>query len=224
MKAVRHIAVAAVFVVSAAGVVTAQQNVAAQNSGPSLPETMKYIQDRLSEIRSEYSVDSDLIDRMDAEGKCGEAEIEAAGRDASGERKPKPTCPSPVPTFSTERLSITGIQADASSCSLAFHENLSGGPYNWQLDNDYRLSLRDINAIKVATMTEIMTRQLRDPLSGRPVTLTYSPVVYGVSIKMNSAKNDPYVEFLDEDLANRFAKALNHAAELCGAVDNDPFK
>jgi hypothetical protein len=31
------------------------------------------------------------------------------------------------------------------------------------------------------------------------------------------------LHFGDEDMANRVAKAMNHAAELCGGGNKDPF-
>jgi hypothetical protein len=133
---------------------------------------------------------------------------------------------------------VSGAQANTSSCSLAFHDSLSSSSLPGQdtlpaQETDKRLSFRDVKAITVTTKTE----QFQDPVNGRTVTELFSPTVYLVRIKMNPGKkayvhfNDKdlevdstSVDFLDEDVANRFAKALNHAAQLCGAVDNDPFK
>jgi hypothetical protein len=205
------------------------QAVPVQQNGPSLDVTAKYVQDRLNEIRLSYSADNSLFDDADAENKCEEAAIRASGGD-----KPAPPCPNPVPALYTEGYSITGARADASSCSVAFRENVTG---KLAMSVDVSFSLREINTISVTSMTDIMTQLLHDPVSGKAATVNYSPAVYGVRIKMNPGKKVhetfkggsgeqdwTYVEFLDEDVANRFAKALNHAAELCGAVDNDPFK
>jgi hypothetical protein len=70
----------------------------------------------------------------------------------------------------------------------------------------------------------------------------YTPLVHAVTMRMAAGKTahvhywirgqakerdlgeaEVQVDFLDEELANRLAKALVHAVELCGGGDKYPF-
>jgi hypothetical protein len=183
--------------------------------GPSRETTMTYIQDRLNATKITWS----------------ELEVGNDGSTSSG----------------TVTYAVYEPHADAESCTLKYRvtENHKYSDAWFESQSKTSLSFRDIRSIAIFSASEeIIEVNKRAGLRGE---LSVSPPLFGVRINMipgrkvhgHDWRRDSYsdqktegdsdmdstsVDFLDEDLANRFAKALNHAAELCGAVDNDPFK
>jgi len=83
------------------------------------------------------------------------------------------------------------------------------------------LELRSINKINITTIDDIRGKIFAK--SDHPeITTKTNPTIYVDLIELVGGKEYVF-NFYDEDTADGVAKALNHAAELCGAGKNNPF-
>jgi hypothetical protein len=136
---------------------------------------------------------------------------------------------------------VTGAHADPKTCALAYHPRTASEDGN-QHETDVKLSIREIGTVTVEPSSELARRE--------GVNFEFTPTVFDVVIKMvpgktvsvhqrSSAPRGQTQEFdrsetvtnvlddarfLDEDLANRLAKALIQVVALCGGGDKDPLK
>jgi hypothetical protein len=116
---------------------------------------------------------------------------------------------------------VSQVSPDPKSCTTSFHfKETSGGGTEWDIDR--RLSLRRIEKIEVMPLDEVYVR--RNTRSGtQSVRIATSPPIYALHLTIVDGQWRD-VTFGDEELANRVAKAMVHAAELCGAGgDKEPF-
>jgi hypothetical protein len=166
--------------------------------GPSKEVTMKYIQDRLNSIDFSYTMRLTSFQE-------------------------------------TYRLKVSDAAADAQGCKLSFQvietptpPVFGGGPIEYRT----AASFRDIGKLTVQPAGDSK--------------MEFVPKVYVLNIKMAPGKTAhdhfrstqdgkvtegdreddelPLHIFRDEELAQRMAKAIVHAVELCGGGDKDPFK
>jgi hypothetical protein len=185
------------------------------DSGPSLEVTMKYIQDRLNGVNV------------------------------------APVVTWPHLTY-VRRVAIAVAQANPKDCTLSGHstESIESAPGHTPIagerrdDTDWRLFLRDALAVTVQTESDYELPATEN------VPMEIRPDHYHLSIKMQPGKTthahdlrrwrdldgkenhrefeydppDAHFQIPDGDYANRLAKAIVHAIELCGGGDNDPFK
>ena len=161
------------------------------DTGPSLEFTMKYIEDKLNDIR--FTMELTDIN--------------------SGNKV-------------TQEYAITMAQANPKDCSLTWHRGAS------PLYTIYQVSLRDVIAATIETGTTSQTVHARENrvldinMSGKKAHVALSqnnrdPVAGSVGfVDVSSAA----IVLPDEDSASRMANAINHAVQLCGGGDHDPFK
>lgn len=179
--------------------------------GPTLDVTMKYIHDRLN-----------------AQGKV-RYQMMTMGDDGSV-----------LYTIQVSRSAINAV-ADVESCTLSFKEvsTFDGG----QSEVDYKVSFRDVDKLLVESVQDWSDRvvtaaglRANDKSSlAFQVTLVLSS---GKTIPRRERDTDPKgvvtekdgqpfkdvaVYFREEDAAQRMAKAMVHAVELCGGGNKDPF-
>lgn len=183
--------------------------------GPSLEVTMKFIQDKLS---GQGIVSTILIRRNTL--------------------KNEESVPMKFQWIVTEASAVPG------SCKMSLHQKdvlpNSGGV----VDNDLLLFFADVASIEAMSEQELMSREMAK--SGEPeLVADGQPAVYVLNISMSSGKtvelwqhltptnkpasvsyklpNHVTLYFQEEQLAERMAKALVHAVELCGGGSKDPF-
>jgi tetratricopeptide (TPR) repeat protein len=121
----------------------------------------------------------------------------------------------------TFRSSVTHISPDADHCTLYYHyvETRDGTATS---DADSGIPLKLLNSIEVLSVVEAKNRAAA--MAGTPnvVVSQSSPDVFLVdAIRADGSAN--FIYFYDQDNANRVAKALTHAMELCGGGSKDVF-
>jgi hypothetical protein len=173
-------------------------------SGPSIDVTMKFIQEKLNE----------------------QGEITYYVRDGSDGSD------SPTPMLH----SSTNVRADTGTCRISYHlkEAYRGsdgvGGEKWFFapdkagdpipDRDVSFNLSDVQSITVKTGEAYTVNRLsRIGISMQAKVL---PDLFVLTTRRPNNQEDVFM-FLDEMLANRVAKALIHAVELCGGGNKDPF-
>jgi hypothetical protein len=103
--------------------------------------------------------------------------------------------------------------ADPSACRIYYHwfTSVEGSV---TMDKKLTFALKDVQQISVQTREEIFKAD--NAAMGRPSwTVKIEPPVY-VLLVQRPAHVQNHLIFLDQDLANRVAKSLAHAVELCG--------
>jgi hypothetical protein len=111
------------------------------------------------------------------------------------------------------------IAVDPLTCQVRFTVNTANDSASG-FEEKHVVSFRRVERLEVSTEQDAINRR------GSPNGSVYSsvPVVYRLSVIFpgNSGFIE-YLQFSDEDIANRIAKAMNHAVELCGGGSKDPF-
>jgi hypothetical protein len=118
---------------------------------------------------------------------------------------------------------VSNVRADPASCRLAFHwkstsadgKGTASGVVTHELDT--WIALSTLERVRVIPMEEAWKRA--DSLEGN-TTLTYKsdPEVFVVHVgRSDGGYNE--LHFYDEDAADRIARAVIRAAELCGSQD-----
>ncbi|HTV51463.1 MAG TPA: hypothetical protein VME21_09755 [Steroidobacteraceae bacterium] len=116
---------------------------------------------------------------------------------------------------------FSNLQADETTCSLAFSFTgaRDGVVYN---DSDYGFFFKDAQSVVVEPTTQRISNV--NAQSGSPNVTTISTTPTTISLEVRLPHNaSQYFEFTDSDLADRVAKAMTHAIELCGGGNKDPF-
>jgi tetratricopeptide (TPR) repeat protein len=107
-------------------------------------------------------------------------------------------------------------------CELGLHGVFSQNGVEKSNERDI-VQFKNIDRITVMTYDEASNRLAAK--NGHPqVTLQTNPTIYVVGIQADGqGKDSNEWLFYDEDTADRVAKALTHATELCGGGKADPF-
>ncbi len=116
---------------------------------------------------------------------------------------------------------ITNVRADATTCYVGYHGK---GVRDSQIvsDQDSGFFLRDVLDVIVEPETQFFTEQ--SAASGNPnvITTATSPALTALIVRRpNNVINS--FPMKDSSMADRLAKALNHAVELCGGGNKEPF-
>jgi hypothetical protein len=123
-----------------------------------------------------------------------------------------------------QRYEFTLFRATAASCRIDFHKreivSTATSPERVVVDKDSGLSLKDVQ--EVVAMAEEQALKESNSKQGLPeLTFQTDPPVFVVFLKFRSGREG--FNFYDAALADRIAKALQHAVELCGGGSKDPF-
>jgi len=178
------------------------------DSGPTIEYTMKYIRDRLDSVDIAWT---------------------SVAHTQSGDRH-----------YAT-KYNVSQAEADPKRCTLGFRgtyyiDDRDSAAAVTISDTSTKFSMHDVERVLVEPRSAVDKRT--------NAMFDYSPDVYSVTMKMASGKTanlhlriqgngvserdltnvEVHVDLLDEELANRLAKALIHGVELCGGGDKDPFK
>jgi len=162
----------------------------AEDDGPSLAETTKFIQRKLSELNKvNYLI---------------YVHNNQNGIDYSESRVDE----------------LTSVQANAIVCTISYHwKTTNNGKIND--DQNYHFELKDVIAIDVLSGEQ--DQKETDTQQGHPeYSYRLDPPIFVLKVRRPNNILNAFA-FYREDDANRTAKALNHAVELCGGGNKDPF-
>ena len=198
MKTLR--AIVSILVLTAFSAAFAQQAVAPPpkpDKGPSLAKTMQLIQKELNAF--------------------GKSNFTVITRDELGG-------PDLIAQFTTE---ISNVVADSASCTVRYHWK-SSTKDQVSDDEDFSLNLHDVLGIKVMTyvqyLKEVEGEDIGDPHDQTNWYTKYNPPMIVLFPQLAGDKTGEYgFIFADEEIANRIAKVLTHAVELCGGGNKEPF-
>jgi hypothetical protein len=198
MKTLR--AIGSVLVLTAFSAAFAQQPVAPPSkpaaSGPSLAETMQLIQKELNAV--------------------GKTNFMVNTRDEQGG-------PDHIAQYTTE---ISNVVADSASCTVRYHWK-SSTPDQVMDEGDFSLNLHDVQSVRVMTYVQYVREvdgedtEHTDP---KDWYTKYNPPIIMLVPQLARDKTGEYgFIFADEEIANRIAKVLTHAVELCGGGSKKTF-
>jgi hypothetical protein len=115
---------------------------------------------------------------------------------------------------------ISNVVANPNTCSISNHLRFSGDGKNYT-EQDSALSLRDFQSVAIRPFDQYESTELLRSGAGITVTST-SPAMVALVVTNKHGEYNSFF-FIDADLAGRVAKALSHAAELCGGGGKEPF-
>jgi hypothetical protein len=115
---------------------------------------------------------------------------------------------------------ITNFHANPSTCSIDYHRK-STRDGQVEVDDDYGFNLKNVKNIVVQPLDQYMTEtnaRYRHPED--KVTST-TPAITAIIVYRNDSYEKSFY-IADPILADRLAKALSHAVDLCGGQINKP--
>jgi peptidyl-prolyl cis-trans isomerase A (cyclophilin A) len=161
---------------------------------PTLPETMKFIQSKLSAL--------------------GKVSFVAVSKDAIHGTT--------ISNLRSERAS--SVVADARTCTIHYHWTTTLDDQS-QSDQDIQFSFKVIAKIEIMPLQDALNKT--SVADGHPELIVQStnPQLWNLLVTRSDVpKQFNHFSFDDENIADRIAKAMTHAAELCGAGANkEPF-
>jgi hypothetical protein len=118
-------------------------------------------------------------------------------------------------------INVTNVVADPATCRITWHKQTTNGG-KVGLDHDFSLDLRNVQTFEVRTST--YEAKVEDTANGNPaLDKRQDPPYFAVTAKLKGNTESPLF-FSSEEMANRIAKAMVHAVELCGGGNNkEPF-
>jgi hypothetical protein len=153
------------------------------NGGPSLADTMKFIQDKLNTV--------------------GTVNFAGYVHDSSNNTDG-------VQKFSS---TISYAVANPGACSLSYHRLVYNNGRK-EHNEDVLINLREVKNVSV--LPDEQDWQMYLARTGDSTkTVKDVPDIIALVIKLNNGQ-DPAIRFYEQELADRVAKAMVHAVELCG--------
>jgi len=110
--------------------------------------------------------------------------------------------------------------ADQNQCRLSCHGH-STRDGSTMLDGNYGYSLRDVQEIKLKPFTQSQTETNASAGHPNDVCTSTNPPLTDLQLSLQNGAKLAY-PFTDATLANRVAKAIRHAVELCGGTPKEP--
>jgi hypothetical protein len=111
---------------------------------------------------------------------------------------------------------VSYITTNAYGCSIRYNRQVDGQP----LQNG-SLPLKQVQDVVLQPMDQVTQRAVAQ--AGHPeVNISISPAIFQVVAKIDST-HGLLIMYYDETLADRVSKALQHAVDLCGGGNKDPF-
>ncbi|HXM43121.1 MAG TPA: hypothetical protein VN924_17930 [Bryobacteraceae bacterium] len=118
-------------------------------------------------------------------------------------------------------LELTNVSADAGRCRIDDHWRMTQNGET-RFDEDGWVDLRQVQEILVMPMDQ-RQQQVRAKAGHPEQSVKVDPPVFVLILKRSDAIKESNFKFYDETLANRVAKALQHAVDLCGGGRQEPF-
>lgn len=111
------------------------------------------------------------------------------------------------------KLEVTKVVADPAACSVSYHWKTE---YNGAVQQDMDISflLKQVSEIDAMTMVE-KNKQTNTALGHPSWNSRSDPPVFALKVRRTDQTYSIF-PFYDEQLANRVAKSMVHAVELCG--------
>ena len=161
------------------------------DSGPSLAETMQFLQDKLNDH--------------------GKASFVEFLQDVN-------TGPAGNFTITIETSSLLG---DQSQCRISYHRKMA---FNGKtlLDENQAFSLREVQEIVVKPWEKYQDETLAKNGTPNYTVTSSNPPITLLQVRRLHGEENVFL-FTDADLADRVAKAMLHAVELCGGGNKDKF-
>ena len=112
------------------------------------------------------------------------------------------------------------VIANPATCRITWHKvTTNGGKVG--INGDFSLDLRNVLSFEVRTST--YEAKMEDTANGHPeIDKHQDPPYFAVTAKLRNNTETPLF-FSSEEMANRIAKAMVHAVELCGGGSKEPF-
>lgn len=113
-------------------------------------------------------------------------------------------------------LEISSVVPEPEACILSYHFKLSsnGGAF------EDMAPFKDVQDIIIQPTEQVLT-EVGSKAGHTTWSYKSDPPVFALRVRRKIHINE--FDFTDEDMANRVAKAMVHAVELCGGGNNDPF-
>jgi hypothetical protein len=161
---------------------------APNTNGPTLEVTMKFIQDKLSEVGTVNF--------------AGYIHDSASNQDG------------------VQKLSSTtsNVVANSGACSLTYHRLVFNGGRK-EHNEDVLINLRDVKSIAVLPDEQDWQEYLVKT-GDTTKTVKDVPDIYVLNIKLPKGV-DHSIRIYEQEMADRIAKAMVHAVELCGGGSNN---
>ncbi|MGA3026486.1 MAG: hypothetical protein ABSF98_17105 [Bryobacteraceae bacterium] len=125
---------------------------------------------------------------------------------------------------SMELSDVSAVSAGAESCSITFHFRFDNGK-GIIVEKDWGVFLKLVDEITLAQWDQLIEQA--NAKAGHPeVSAKVDPAVFLVVVKSRAGSpfgGDMTFNFYDEAMADRVAKALQHAVDLCGGGNQEPF-
>ena len=131
------------------------------------------------------------------------------------------------------RYQLGNVSADPGRCYISFHGRFDddwgsvvsdvnyGGKYAHIPDRDGELFLKQIREVTLTQLEQVM--QLAEAKIGHPeISVKVDPPIFLVVVRSEPNRSMMF-NFYDDTLADRVSKALQHAVDLCGGGNLDPF-
>lgn len=111
-------------------------------------------------------------------------------------------------------VEASNVRADPASCHIAYHWKTSrNGEPGFDLEGG--IPLASVQSVQVVPMSQDINEG--DAKAGHPTwTSQINPPVFVVKVFRTEGHSNVF-DFYSEDIADRVAKAVQHAADLCGA-------
>jgi hypothetical protein len=118
----------------------------------------------------------------------------------------------------------SNVRVDARVCALSYHLKITNNGAV-SIDWDSQIRLADARDVVVEPYAQYVSAATA--FAGHPEVITTSTnptlTMLAVRYRHKSLNFDSLFPFTDADLADRAAKAMSHAIELCGGGSKDPF-
>jgi hypothetical protein len=117
-------------------------------------------------------------------------------------------------------VDVSNVSANPDRCRIDFHWLvIVDGKANSDKDTGFLLK----DAQEIVVMPFEQEQQLKTAKAGHPErSVKVDPPAFALIVKRSDAKENDF-DFYDETMANRVAKALQHAVDLCGGGNQEPF-
>jgi len=117
---------------------------------------------------------------------------------------------------------LTNVSTDADRCHIGYHWRFDNGKHtNNIIDRDDELFLKNVRDVAVMQMDQEIN-QANAKLGHPEQNAKVDPPIFLVVVVRTNGHSMRF-NFYDETLADRVSKALEHAVQLCGGGNQEPF-
>lgn len=115
------------------------------------------------------------------------------------------------------------VVAEPSQCRISYHRTTANWNGAIDLDANSSFALHDVQEIVLKPLERSETEGIAKSGSPNIIVTSTSPAITALVVRLPHTNEYTFL-FTDANLANRVAKALTHAAELCGGGQkSEPF-